>query len=75
MKYTLWALGNGATTTNTQTYTATGEGGLSLSYTVTKSVSSKDQILGQDYVKYCDVANGQGTRYAVGQYAYFYIHR
>jgi hypothetical protein len=75
MKYTLWALGNGQTTSSTSTYTATADGGVSLNYSVTKSISSQDKILGQDYVKYCETALGQGTKYAVGQYAYFYIHR
>jgi hypothetical protein len=75
MKYTLWALGNGATTSNTSTYTATADGGISLTYSVTKTVTSKDQVLGSDYVKYCDPVYGQGTKYAIGQYAYFFIHR
>ncbi len=75
MKYTLWALGNGATTSTNSSYTATADGGVSATYSVTKSISSQDKILGQDYVKYCEPALGQGTRYAVNQYAYFYIHR
>ncbi len=75
MKYTLWALGNGVTTTSNSTFTATGVDGTSLSYTISKTNTSKDKILGSDYVKYCEPALGQGTMYAIGQYVYFYIHR
>lgn len=75
MLYTLYALGNGSTTSTSYGYTATAEGGISVAYNVTKSISSKDQVLGKDYVKYCEPAFGRGTMYAVNQYAYFYIHR
>lgn len=75
MKYTLWALGNGATTTRSSTYTATGSNGTSLNYTVSKTITSRDRALAEDYVKYCDQVSGQGTRYGVNQLAYFYIHR
>jgi hypothetical protein len=75
MLYTLWALGNGQTTTTSSTYTATGDNGLSLTYNVSKSITSKDKILSSDYVKYCDTVLGQGTKYGVNQLAYFFIHR
>ena len=75
MLYTLWALGNGQTTSNSYTYTAQGVSGTSLSYTVSRTISSRDRVLAQDYVKYCDNVIGQGTRYGVNQLAYFYIHR
>jgi len=75
MKYTLRALGNGTTRSASSTYTATGSNGTSPNYTVPKTITSKDKVLAEDYVKYCEQASGQGTRYGVNQLAYFYIHR
>jgi hypothetical protein len=71
MQYTLVAMGNGQTSSFTQSYTTS----TGLTFSVTKTRSSKDFQVSSAYVKYCDQVSGEGKEYGSGQYARFFIHR